>query len=267
MNGGMEFPPAFKHSESFLSRIFIPLARAFTGVMHALLPGKRRAAILLVANRRTRAALPSGVRKHIFELAENGVDLNQWRADPQATVGNSFVFVGRLVAWKALDVVLHALADTPDASLDVIGDGPMLSRWKKLTTSLGLEQRVKFHGWLPQSECARIVARSRALVLPSLYECGGAVVLEAMAMSKPVIATAWGGPLDYLDDSCGILIPPTSRKALVDGFAASMQCLLLSPEMAIRLGAAGREKVMVQYDWEKKIDAMLEIYASLVLPT
>jgi len=265
MNGGMEFPPAFKHTESFLSRIFIPFGRALTGVMNALLPGKKHAAILLVANRRTRAALRSGVGKHIFELVENGVDLNQWRADSHTTVVKSFVFVGRLVAWKALDIVLHALVDTPDASLDVIGDGPMLQRWKKLAISLALEQRVKFHGWLPQSECARIVARSTALVLPSLYECGGAVVLEAMAMSKPVIATAWGGPLDYLDDSCGILIPPTSRKALVDGFAASMQCLLLSPEMALRLGAAGREKILAQYDWGKKIDAMLQIYASVVV--
>jgi glycosyltransferase involved in cell wall biosynthesis len=264
MNGGMEFPPAFKHTESLLSRLAIPLGRAFAGVMNALLPGKKRAAVLLVANRRTRAALPAASCSNIFELAENGVDLTQWQADSTA-VEKNFVFAGRLIAWKALEIVLHALADTPEALLDVIGDGPMLGRWQNLVANLGLKQRVRFHGWLPQSDCARLVARSTALVLPSLYECGGAVVLEAMAMGKPVIATAWGGPLDYLDDSCGILIPPTSRKALVDGFAASMQCLLISPGMAQRLGTAGREKVMAQYDWEKKMDAMLEIYSSVAL--
>ena len=181
-----------------------------------------------------------------------------------STIGANFVFNGRLVAWKALDIVLEALVHTPEAMLDVIGDGPMLSRWQKLAATLGLEQRVIFHGWLSQRECARIVACSTALVLPSLYECGGAVVLEAMAMGRPVIATAWGGPFDYLDDSCGILIPPTSRKALVDGFAASMQRLLLAPEIANRLGAAGREKVIAHYNWEKKIDAMMEIYASVM---
>jgi len=263
MNGGMEFPPAFKNTEPLLSRISIPLGRAFTGVMNALLPGKKRAAVLLVANRRTRAALPAGAHHNVFELAENGVDLTQWSADPAAIVAPNFVFAGRLVAWKALELTLHALAYTPEASLDVIGDGPMLSRWKKLVSELGLEKRVTFHGWLSQPECARIIASSTALVLPSLYECGGAVVLEAMAMARPVIATAWGGPLDYLDDSCGILIEPTSHKALVDGFAAAMQRLLLAPEMANRLGAAGREKVIAHFDWEKKIDAMLEIYASL----
>lgn len=264
MNGGMEFPSAFKNYESLLSSISIPLARTFTGLMNFLMPGKQRAAVLLVANRRTRAALPSGADRHVFELPENGVDLAQWHAGSSVTASPRFVFVGRLVKWKALDIVLQALTDTPEASLDVIGDGPMLARWQALVATLGLQQRIKFHGWLSQTECASILARCTALVLPSLYECGGAVVLEAMAMAKPVIATAWGGPIDYLDDSCGILIPPTSRKALVDGFAASMQSLLLSPQIAHRLGAAGREKVFVHYDWEKKIDAILEIYASLV---
>jgi len=267
MNGGMEFPPTFEHTESLLSRLSIPFGRAFSGVINALLPGKKRAAVLLVANRRTRAVLPSGVRGHVFELSENGVDLTQWHAEFAPAPSGRFVFIGRLIAWKTLDIVLETLVHTPEASLDVIGDGPMLSRWQKLVAGLGLEPRVRFHGWLPQSQCARILAQSTALVLPSLYECGGAVVLEAMAMVKPVIATAWGGPVDYLDDSCGILIPPTSRKALVDGFAAAMQSFILAPEIGQRLGIAGREKVVAQYDWEKKIDAMLEIYTSVVLPT
>jgi len=266
MNGGMEFPPAFRNTESLLIRLSIPLGRAFTGVMNTLLPGKKRASVLLVANHRTRAGLPSGVRGHVFELPENGVDLAQWQAGFTPAISGRFVFVGRLVAWKALDIVLHALTQTHEATLDIIGDGPMLSRWQTLAADLDLEQRVKFHGWLPQSDCARIIARSTALVLPSLYECGGAVVLEAMAMAKPVIATAWGGPVDYLDDSCGILIPPTSRKALVDGFVTAMQHLMLAPDIALHLGANGRAKVLAQYDWEKKIDAMLEIYTSVTLP-
>jgi glycosyltransferase involved in cell wall biosynthesis len=54
--------------------------------------------------------------------------------------------------------------------------------------------------------------------LPSLFECGGAVVLEAMARGCQFVATAWGGPLDYLGDSCGILVQPNSREALIVGF-------------------------------------------------
>ncbi len=67
---------------------------------------------------------------------------------------------------------------------------------------------IQFAGWLSQSDCKVRLNAADCLVLPSLFECGGAVVLEAMALGKPVIATAWGGPLDYLDADCGILVQP-----------------------------------------------------------
>jgi glycosyltransferase involved in cell wall biosynthesis len=101
------------------------------------------------------------------------------------------------------------------------------------------------------------------LVLPSLYECGGAVVLEAMAMAKPVIATAWGGPLDYLDASCGILIEPDGREQIIAGFAAAMLRLAQSPELTSRMGAAGRQRLLERFAWRRKIDALCGIYCSL----
>jgi glycosyltransferase involved in cell wall biosynthesis len=97
-------------------------------------------------------------------------------------------------------------------------------------------------------------------VLPSLFECGGAVVLEAMAMELPVIATAWGGPTDYLDENCGVLIAPHSRETLVDGFADAMRRLARSPELRNRMGLAGGRRARELFDWEKKIDQILQIY-------
>jgi glycosyltransferase involved in cell wall biosynthesis len=82
-----------------------------------------------------------------------------------------------------------------------------------------------------------------------------------MSMAKPVIATAWGGPLDYLDPSCGVLVAPDSRDALVAGFAAAMVELAGSPATRERLGAAGLHKVQREFDWELKVDRMLALYA------
>ena len=267
LNGGMEFPPAFRTTESLLTRIAIPLGRALSNLVNTILPGKCHAALVLVANARTRAALPAGIQGRIVELAENAVDLTQWQVPehPTPQASSTFVFIGRLVDWKALDLALHALALTPGARLDVIGDGPMLAPWRTLAASLGLTQRVRFHGWLSQPECAVHLQRACALVLPSLYECGGAVVLEAMAMSRPVIANAWGGPADYLDASCGILIPPTGREAVIAGFASAMSTLMDSPQRCASLGSAGRARLVEHFDWEKKVDIMLDLYAS-VLP-
>ena len=136
----------------------------------------------------------------------------------------------------------------------------MLPAWQSHAANLNLSQRIHFHGYLPQQEAAKHLARASALVLPSLFESGGAVVLEAMALARPVIATAWGGPTDYLDETCGILVPPTNSKALIQGFAAAMTQLATNPAQATRLGAAGRARILQHFDWEKKIDIILTLY-------
>jgi glycogen synthase len=85
-----------------------------------------------------------------------------------------------------------------------------------------------------------------------------------MALGKPVIATNWGGPADYLDASCGILVEPESSAALVEGFAAAMNRLIDSPALTKSMGAAGRERVVRDFDWQRKIDQVISIYSTLI---
>lgn len=264
MNGGMSYPPAFRAGESLVVRAIVAGGRALSGMINMLLPGKRDAALLLVANPRTRDALPVQPRGKVMQLVENGVDLALWPAIAEGGMmsAGSFLFIGRLVDWKALDLVLHALQQVPGATLDVMGDGAMRAPWEQLSRDLGLTERVRFLGWRTQAECASLLAERTALVLPSLFECGGAVVLEAMSVGRPVIATGWGGPADYLDASCGILIEPTGRASLIDGFRDAMAQLANDPERCGAMGRAGRAKVELHYDWEKKVDTLLGHYGN-----
>ena len=218
-----------------------------------------------MANERTRLALPSGIRGRVIELVENGIDFSVWQGTSVnvESAAARFVFLGRLVDWKAVDVVIRALKAVPLAELEVIGDGPMLEAWRKLAEELGVQERVYFAGWLPQEAVRSTTASLVALVLPSIYECGGAVVLESMAMGKPVIATRWGGPVDYLDESSGILIEPKSYPDLVAGFAEAMTKLMNSPELAKSMGAAGHKRAVRDFDWQKKIEQVISIYRSL----
>jgi glycosyltransferase involved in cell wall biosynthesis len=283
MNGGMDYPAAFRTSESLFTRITVAVGRASANGINQIVPGKKNAKILLVANPRTRQALPSCVQGEVVEIPENGVDLCLWTLpfeypapsqleskdqrnyrDQIKSTAPRFLFVGRLVDWKRLDFVLHALVRLPDAQLEVIGDGAMRATWTELAEQLGIAQRVQFIGWLPQPDCVDHLHRATALVLPSIYECGGAVVLEAMATGIPAIATNWGGPAEYIDESCGILVDPTSAETIVDGFTVAMQKLAGDPELRVRLGQAGREKVEKLYDWNRKIDHILEIYRQAV---
>ena len=279
MNGGMDYPPGFRGNIGWLERTFIRLGRASSGVMNRLMPGKRRAAALLVANQRTRDALPASVSSHVFELVENGVDLSLWRA-PETQAAReekavTFAFMGRLVDWKAVDLLLHAFDKArrqANMRLWILGDGPERPRLESLAADLSLPApgtgesgSVHFAGWLNQAACAVRLREADCLVLPSLLECGGAVVLEAMSMGKPVIATAWGGPLDYLDPTCGVLVPPDSREDHIEGFAKAMVEMARDPLTRERMGERGLAKVHAEYDWELKVDCILSLYRDAIL--
>lgn len=273
MNGGMTFPPGFRTRESVTERALVGSVRTVAGLMNRAIPGKRKASALLVANPRTAAALPPGLSAPVIELVENGVDLSLWqhRKGTASSAGAAegpvrFLFMGRMVDWKGVDLLLHALAGlqrrggTPPVVLDLLGDGAERHALEVLARELGLETLCRFHGFLPQRDCADYLAAADVLVLPSLYECGGAVVLEAMAAGKPVIATAWGGPADYLDETCGVLVEPTSRVAFIAGLTDAMAELAGDRERRERLGSAGRAKAERDYDWRRKVDQILEVY-------
>jgi glycosyltransferase involved in cell wall biosynthesis len=174
-----------------------------------------------------------------------------------------------LIALKAVDLLLHAFAHAAQhapMSLLIVGDGVERQNWERLVSELGLAGaarqagKVHFAGWLPQESCAAVLQESDVLVLPSLHECGGAVVLEAMAMAMPAIATNWGGPADYLDSACGILVDPTSREGFVDGLRDALLTLAKQPDLRIAMGRIGRQKIIDQFDWEVKVDRIVEMY-------
>src|SRR5206468_6765672 len=82
LNGGMTYPPAFAAREGRLVSRFMRGGRMFSRVIHALAPGRRRAALVLVANERTRDALPRHMSASVELMVENGVDLSLWHTSP-----------------------------------------------------------------------------------------------------------------------------------------------------------------------------------------
>ena len=260
MNGGMTYPAAFRSSATATERLFYWLGRLFAPAVNRLIPGKRKASLLLLANERSKRAVPKNVSAPTKFLVENGVDLELWhdRAPPDDTDRGkvTFVYVGALIGMKGVDYLLQAFrrtSETEDVYLNLIGDGQERKNLERLARKLGIASRVHFYGFVPHSECPDLIAGSRALILPSLYECGGAVVLEAMAMSLPVIATKWGGPEDYLTEECGILVEPTSHEEFVQR----------DRDLAKKMGRFGRQRVAQLFDWNSKIKTIIGHYGSL----
>ncbi|WP_188149398.1 glycosyltransferase family 4 protein [Teredinibacter waterburyi] len=273
MNGGMVYPAAFAGKESLFERVFMRCGRAASNLINQLIPGKRNANTLLVANNRTRLALPSGCHGEVVELVENGVDLRVFKQPERNNAGEQdnekikLTFVGRLVGWKAIDILLDAVAtiENKNFELHILGDGDQRINLQQQAKSLGIEQQVIFHGFLEQRKCAEFLTSCRCLVLPSLYECGGAVVLEAMALGVAVIASNWGGPADYLDDSCGILLDVSrGREAFKTEIAEAIAKVLDDPDSCKEMGRCGKQKIQDLYSWDKKIDSILEIYQGAI---
>jgi glycosyltransferase involved in cell wall biosynthesis len=276
LQGGIDLPPAFRGRDSVPSRV-VKRARPYvTRLANTALPGRRKAAVVVVANERTRRSLPPGISGRIETMWENGVVLERWpapdRGPAEAATAEAplrLVFLGRLVAYKGPDVLLDAFAVArhrlgAHAVLDVVGDGPERARLEEQARALGVDDVVTFVGWLDPAAGARRLARSDAFVFPSLEEPGGTVVLEAMASSLPVVAADWGGPADLLDDTTGILVAVESRETLVEGVADAIARLSADPALRTRLGAAGRVAVETDYDWDVLIDRTLGFYADAV---
>lgn len=276
LNGNMTYPPGMAKSRSGWRSHAEGVARRFSDLLNVVVPGKARAAVILVANERTRTALPERLRANAIVLVENGVDLSIWKNDigrrfePAEGDAMHVVFMGRLVDWKAVDLLLLAFDKArkeAKISLTILGDGPCGAALRELATRLDMQAsasrtpgKVYFGGWMSQPDCSAQLRLSDALILPSLSECGGAVVLEAMACGLPVIATAWGGPLDYLDASTGLLVEPASRQALIDGLAAAMAELASSPTLRASLGSAARRRIEADFDWDRKVEEIFRIY-------
>ena len=130
------------------------------------------------------------------------------------------LLVALLSPVKGVPYLLEALAQLrekrDDFVLDIVGDGPNRSEYEELTRKLGLQDIVCFHGLKTKQEVAEFMKQCDIFVLPSLFETFGAVLIEALACGKPVIASRIGGPSEIVTGKVGRLVPPGDSVALAE---------------------------------------------------
>jgi len=269
MNGGMQFPEGFKFMASRFEKYINLSLRGLTHFFNLLLPGKLLADILLVANERTRSALPRFTRGEIIRCIENGVDTKVWSKPIQTDKREyiQLVYLGRLVDLKCVDLLIKAFSlvqKNHKVRLMVIGRGENEAILQQLAIEEGVELEVDFLGWKNHEECNLLLTNSDILVLPSVRECGGAVVLEAMSVGLPVIAVNWGGPADYVTKETGILVDATNPVDLMNDLAEAIEKLTLDSGLRTSLGVAALERIHTEFSWDKKIDNIMSIYQNAI---
>jgi glycosyltransferase involved in cell wall biosynthesis len=221
----------------------------------------------------------AGIAVSSETLLENSRDLAPWRGkvrvipfgldpDPWQSVESSFngpfLFVGRLVPYKGLDILVRAMTRVPAGELVLVGEGPLAGSLSRQISELGLENRVTLAGALPRAELLRIMATSRGLVLPSLdaSETFGLVQLEAMAAGLPVVASDLPTGVRQVgqEGATCLLVQPGDAAAL----GRALELLHRDSGLCRELGAGGRRRFLAGYTGRHMITSLLAWYDQLL---
>ncbi|WP_375492486.1 glycosyltransferase family 4 protein [uncultured Jatrophihabitans sp.] len=249
----------------------------------AMLPGARQALRRIGAGCdvvtylgeyfRARLAPAFGPHPDLVQLTP-GVDAETFRpgaSEVRDRIGLTdrpvIVCVSRLVPRKGQDTLLHALPlvhrDVPDAAVLLVGDGPYRAELERLANALGIARDVVFTGGVPHAQLPEHYAAGDVFAMPCRtrrrgmdVEGLGIVYLEASATELPVLAGDSGGAPDAVrDGETGYVVDGTNVAAV----ARRLTALLTDAELRARLGAAGRDWVTSDWQWQASADRLAEL--------
>ena len=216
---------------------------------------RRFARLVAVSEDIREDALASGCDPRRVVTVHNALDAaavrRRARAGPSAPLpgdaGARIAVVGRLAPEKDHATLLAAarivVAERPDTTFLLAGDGPLRGELEARIQALGLGERVHVLGY--REDAVAILAACAMLALPSRYEPCGRVLLETMAVGRPIVATRVGGVPELVEDGVtGVLVGPGDPRA----FAEALLRLRADPAYAGRLGTAGRRRVERRFE-------------------
>ena len=173
-----------------------------------------------------------------------------------------FISIGRILHWKGFQLGFQAfaLANLDRAEYWVVGEGPYQKSLRQQAEKLGISSQVKFWGWLSRAETWHKLGECHVLVHPSMHESGGLVCLEAMAARRPVVCLDLGGPGKMVTQETGFKIVATYVNETVTKLANAMTVLARNPDLRIRMGKAGEERIKKAYNWSVKANFWINLY-------
>lgn len=173
-----------------------------------------------------------------------------------------FVFSGRLVPTKRIDLMLSAFASAQEANsrlqLAIVGDGVLRDDLERMSGELGIANRVRFVGYRKDIEA--IVAAADVALLSSSNEGTPLFLIEAAAAGKPAVATAVDGVADIVTSEGGVLVRPGDRDAL----SAAMLSLASDGDLRARLGEGARHHAMERFSSSRLLRDIDELYRELL---
>ena len=209
-------------------------------------------------------------RANDIHMVNHGIDVDKLQPEelkPQKTP--LVLAVGRLIPKKGLKYLLHAAAllkaEGVTFRMTIVGDGPEKESLIQIANTLNLERSVTFTGALPNQEVLKLINDAYMLVAPSVRDEHGNidgipnVLIEAMALERPVIGSDLSGIPEVVTEYTGLLVPPGS----VSDMALAIKRMLTDRQLALKCGKAGRAVVERTFNIEINVTKQLEILKNL----
>jgi glycosyltransferase involved in cell wall biosynthesis len=220
----------------------------------------------------------SSMAHHINDLGKvrvipNGIHFTRFEELPQLGAfkqprgidGPMLLYVGRLAINKRMEIVIQAMPEIlkvhPDLTLVIAGpDDGVGEEWKEVSSSLGVDDHVRFEGFLSEEDMIAAYTDADIFVLPSEWEAFGIVLLEAMACRTPCVCADRGGAPEVLEDGVTGLVAPYAE---VEAWTKSLMELLDDDVGRRRMGEAGRRRVRERFVWPAIVDQIEQVYREL----
>lgn len=190
----------------------------------------------------------------------NGIDAARYTPDYSPRTENRIVFVGRLDEEKHIDELLRATAKLPaelDARVDIVGIGDERDKLERLAHTLGVDDRVTFHGKVDDDELRGILTRGAVFAMPSRAELQCIAAMEAMASALPVVAAnAMALPHLVHEGENGYLFEPGD----IDGFAAHLATVLSSAPADYERMKRASQKIVSRHSLEATVELFERMY-------
>ena len=189
-----------------------------------------------------------------------GVDLGEFgrQADFPA-VDAAFVCVGRLCPQKAQVLIPSAIArirdEFPAVRVDFVGDGESRADLERAIVECNVSANVALHGWQSSAVVKKLLAGSRALLLPSFAEGLPVVIMESFALGRPVLSTFIAGIPELLDESCGWIFPAGSVEDLAEAMRSALRA---TPAQLAEMASHGRDRVERWHDLDQNVASLRE---------
>ncbi|MBC7119211.1 MAG: glycosyltransferase family 4 protein, partial [Methanobacteriaceae archaeon] len=204
---------------------------------------KKAEKVIVISEKLAEKILKLGIPQDKIMITYNMVDTEtfnpQIKSSFKKEIGTKkpiILFVGNLVPQKGIEYLIKAKKYLKkDSKLVIVGGGPLLKKLKDITKKENIKD-VLFTG--PRTDINNIMAAADIIVLPSISEGFPIVLLEAMAMGKPVVATKVGGIPEIVDEKVGILVEPKNPRRLAD----AIEKLLSDEKLRKKLGENGLKK-------------------------